>query len=554
MQANLVFKDPRFPYIFTFTDVYMPDAAYISYRSKEAIQYYVYKSVNGWNPGVTASNQGLIGFNFSKIPGFAYGDTYQIISSAGTVNVFNYTPLSALEWSPSSETITWSGYDGSDVVNQSQFATIPFSAVTDIIVGSEANLYSIKNFTSYQNLSALTILDCSRNTFSAVDIQNNIDLINLYIARTPNLQILPMYLCSNIEYLYITVTGLEYLDLTPNISITQADLYYNNKLNTVVLPSTLTLTDLYLNNCALSSINVVACSALNNIVLNDNSLQTSAVDTVINNLSLNGVSNGYLNITNNFPRSSASDVGYTNLINRSWTVEVDTLAPLSWSLPTTTIAWSGYNGSGDFNVYQFSAIPYSDITDIYVDAGKDLSFIRNFAGYQSLTALTILENTNPSFTEINVRNSLELTSLIIDQCNYLTSISINLCSNLKYLLLSFNLLTELDLTLNTALTEAEIYNNDNLTSITLPSVGTLSAIYFYSNSLSSINVSDCPALTIIDLSNNVLTTSAVDTVLIDLNDNGASNGNLDISNNSPRSSASDIAFNSLTAKNWDIVL
>lgn len=322
MQANVVYKDPRFTYIFTFTDQYMPTTANVSFSGAPVNQYYVYKSANGWNPGVTASNQGLIGFEYSTVTGFEFGDTFQIVSSAGTVNVFNYTPLSALSWNPSSTTITWSGYDGSD----------------------------------------------------------------------------------------------------------------------------------------------------------------------------------------------------------------------------------------DSDVSQFSVIAFSGVTDIYIAASKNLDYINNFTSYQSLTSVSIYENTNTNFTEIDLQNNISLKSLIIDQNNYLTSISLNLCSNLEYLLLTFNLIEGLDLTPNTALTEAEIHSNDNLANIILPSTSSLSAVYFYNNNLSFIDVSVCPTLTIIDLSNNVLTTSAVDTVLIDLDDNGASNGNLNISNNSPRSSASDTAFDSLTAKNWSITL
>lgn len=95
MQANLVYKDIRYPFIFTFIDDYLPSTSYIAISGIEVSVYHVYESIDGWNPSASASNLGLIGFDYSNIPGFTFGDTFEVVTSAGTVIVSNYLPLSS---------------------------------------------------------------------------------------------------------------------------------------------------------------------------------------------------------------------------------------------------------------------------------------------------------------------------------------------------------------------------------------------------------------------------------------------------------------------------
>lgn len=95
MQANLVYKDIRYPFIFTFIDDYLPTTSYITISGTEVNNFHIYESVDGWNPSASASNLGLIGFDYSDVSGFTYGDTFEVVTSAGTVIVSNYLPLSS---------------------------------------------------------------------------------------------------------------------------------------------------------------------------------------------------------------------------------------------------------------------------------------------------------------------------------------------------------------------------------------------------------------------------------------------------------------------------
>lgn len=95
MQVNLVYKDIRYPFIFSFIDEYLPSTSYITCSGVEVNNFHVYSVADGWNPTPSASNLGLIGFDYSNVTGFTYGDTFEIVTSAGTVIVSNYLPLSS---------------------------------------------------------------------------------------------------------------------------------------------------------------------------------------------------------------------------------------------------------------------------------------------------------------------------------------------------------------------------------------------------------------------------------------------------------------------------
>lgn len=106
MAANLVIKDPRYNYVFCYTDTFIPSTSYVTIGGVRALTNTVYNSANGWNPGAGNSSQGVIGFNYSNT-GFAYGDTFVLNTSAGNTTVSNYAPASYLFYSDGSSLDGW---------------------------------------------------------------------------------------------------------------------------------------------------------------------------------------------------------------------------------------------------------------------------------------------------------------------------------------------------------------------------------------------------------------------------------------------------------------
>ena len=106
MAATLVIKDPRFNFVFCYTDTFIPSTSYVTIGGVRALTNTVYNSANGWNPGAGNSSQGVIGFNYSNT-GFAYGDTFVLNTSAGNTTVSNYAPASYLFYSNGSSLDGW---------------------------------------------------------------------------------------------------------------------------------------------------------------------------------------------------------------------------------------------------------------------------------------------------------------------------------------------------------------------------------------------------------------------------------------------------------------
>ena len=310
MQANVVYKDIRYPYIFTFTDEYMPTTAYITYNNLPVPQSYVYLSSNGWNPGVTASNQGLIGFEYSKVTGFTYGDNFKVVTSAGNITVFNYAPLSALSWSPvsaSTSIVASGGYGGT--YTSTAFAAVPFSAVTKIEFNSYVSQqfaidYTNNLFTSYQNLQELFIQQ-TNSPLNFINLENNSNLLKCII-YAEQLSAVRLDSCVNLNDFSVALSNkLYYVDLSPNIGLERIFLSLNPSLSAVIIPSTNLIYSIDVSNCAIKS--------------------TYIDDIIINLANGNSISNGDANLGggSNAPRTSASDTAFNTLTSRGWSVTVN---------------------------------------------------------------------------------------------------------------------------------------------------------------------------------------------------------------------------------------
>ncbi len=121
----------------------------------------------------------------------------------------------------------------------------------------------------------------------------------------------------------------------------------------------------------------------------------------------------------------------------------------------------------------------------------------------SNTALTYLDCSNNQLTSLDVSGNTALTSL---DCgvNQLTSLDVGRNTSLTSLDCGGNYLTNLDVSGNTALTSLSCYSN-YLTSLNVSGNTALTSLSCYNNQLTSLNVSGNTALTSLSCYNNQLT-------------------------------------------------
>lgn len=92
--ANEVVQDPRYNWVFCYTDDSLPTTSSIKINGVNAKQYVVYKTAGGWNPPVGAPSQGAIGFTY--IPNtFILGDTFVVSTSSGDSTISDYGPVTS---------------------------------------------------------------------------------------------------------------------------------------------------------------------------------------------------------------------------------------------------------------------------------------------------------------------------------------------------------------------------------------------------------------------------------------------------------------------------
>ena len=89
MVENFIVQDPRYNYVFCYTDTTMPADSVVKINNVNAPTSRVYTSGNGWNPGVGNSSLGVIGFSYNT-NSFVFGGNFQISNSTGVINVSSY--------------------------------------------------------------------------------------------------------------------------------------------------------------------------------------------------------------------------------------------------------------------------------------------------------------------------------------------------------------------------------------------------------------------------------------------------------------------------------
>jgi hypothetical protein len=168
------------------------------------------------------------------------------------------------------------------------------------------------------------------------------------------------------------------------------------------------------------------------------------------------------------------------------------------------------------------------------------------------TSLSVSTCNSNYLTELNVSNCTSLNTLY---CAYndLTELDVSDCTSLNTLYCRSNDLTELDITNCTSLNTLVCAYND-LTELDVSDCTSLNTLNCSYNDLTELDITNCTSLSSLNCYYNDLTQTAVDSILINLDNFGLFGGFLHLRGNATRSFAADAAFYSLTlSKNWNIL-
>jgi len=171
-----------------------------------------------------------------------------------------------------------------------------------------------------------------------------------------------------------------------------------------------------------------------------------------------------------------------------------------------------------------------------------------------VTGLETLYCGGNSFSSIDISSNSSLITFSCDSTSSLTSVNLGSSSVETIALNNNNNLTSVDISSSSSVTSIACANS-GLTSANVAS-STVTAITFVNNSLTSLDVSSCTALDELFVTSNNLSSSAVNTILIDLDNNGLSNGNVQLNGQSPSAPPTGggiTAKANLQAKGWTVV-
>ncbi len=327
------------------------------------------------------------------------------------------------------------------------------------------------------------------------------------------------------------------------------------------------LTELWLNNNQLTSFDGTGLSNLTELWLNNNQL-TSFDGTGLSNLTTLYLGGNQLT---SFDGTDLISLPSLDLSNNQLTSLEDFVFPTN-----LTQLWLNYNqltsfdGTGLSNLTglglmgnqltSFDGTGLSNLTNLYLDVNQLTSldnfvFPTNLSGYlglssnqltsfdgTGLTNLTGLGLVGNQLTSFNGTGLSSLTYLGLDE-NQISSFDGTGLSSLENLEMNINQLTSFNGTGLTNLTE--LYLNENqITNFDATDLGNLSTLSLYMNQLTSLDVSNLPNLTILELGeNSMMTPSANNQILQQLNQHGVSNGYFSSSNG--RTAASNADYNNL---------
>ena len=314
---------------------------------------------------------------------------------------------------------------------------------------------------------------------------------------------------THLQYLNLSNNKLTSLDVSNNAQLQYLNLS-NNKLTSPDLSLNGNLQTLLVDNNQLTELDVSQNPALFNLSVADNHL------TYLNLKNGTSSSNTYfLFKAKNNPHLTCIEVDNPAYATANWAGFVD--AGVTFSNVCVSKTYVPDNGFEQALI----DLGYDDVLDDYVATDNIAGItslnlnsqgISDLTGIEDFTALKFLNLTENQLSSLDLSLNTVLESLYAGD-NQLTSIDLSKNTGLKSLSLEKNKLISLDLNYNAALTSL-IVSGNSLSSIDLGHNPALSTLFAGQNQLTAIDLSHNPALVRLDVNENLLTT-------IDLSQNPA---------------------------------
>ncbi|HEY6143118.1 MAG TPA: T9SS type A sorting domain-containing protein [Flavobacterium sp.] len=362
-------------------------------------------------------------------------------------------------------------------------------------------------------------LDCSVNRLTSLDISQNTALITLYCEfnqltnlDTSNNTVLNVLCCRNNLLKNIDVTKntllndlscdqnqLTNLDISKNIALGDLDCS-NNQLKTLDLSQNTALSSLYCEFNQLTYLDLSKNTGLVNLTCFENQLISLDLskNTILGMVNCSSNQLTYLNlknqnniafITKDFrynPNLACIQVDDADYSNTNWASAKDATASYSTNCPS---------------LVEYTFIPDSKFEDKLIDLGIDTDGKNGKVLTSRINTIDLLDVSSSSITDLaGIQDFAALTELYC-AFNQLTDLDVSVNTALIILDCAGNQLANLDVSKNIALTD--LYCNDNqLKNLDISKNPNLTVFNCFSNQLTSVNVKNGINLEVGDFTNN----------------------------------------------------
>lgn len=310
---------------------------------------------------------------------------------------------------------------------------------------------------------ALTSLDCYYNQISSLDVRSNVSLTNLE-CHSNLLGTIDVSKNTNLKILNCSFNQLNEVDISNNLALVRF-VCNNNQLSELDVSNHTELYDLNCNTNPLGELDVSKNIKL--VYLNCSSTSLDELDVSKNTL--------LYDLNCSYSQLSELDVSKNTLLYR---------------LNCSGSQLSELDVSKNLALEELGCSLLEDLSELDVSKNKLLRSLS--CGGTKISELDL--NANSALLSLNCSKSSQLKTLLVNGATALYSLT-----------LTESLLEELDLTNNNALTTLQCYSNSKLSELDLSNNTQLSTVECYSNKLSKLILTGATRLTRLNCSFNELT-------------------------------------------------
>lgn len=468
-------------------------------------------------------------------------------------------------WTPtivnSGNTLTWEAAPNGVYAGQTIIANQP----TFDFSGNDGTPIMITVTNSGNDFSGLTLFSLN-GASSATNVADSVTDIDISAATA--------LITLNLDYNRIgSPPGTSTLDISQNTELVTLTIRGRNQLYYQTLNTTANtkLESIQIDGSSISNVDFSTNTTLNNVIIENSRLTTPVLDKVVNDLDSHGLNGGQLRIDPNpGVLSYNAYTAYNNLIGKTWTIDAPTpptAADVKTIVLTTTSnssTWKLDRVRNNGLIFNWEATNSAIGTITYDDNSPTFDFSQNIN--EDPITITITSNDGfIGFLEISLYDIGTPGTYVQSK---ITDFNIDNAVNIERFYPNQSSLKSLDISHNTKLQDLYVHGAvrqfvDQPNHIfDISNHPDLKRIRLENTAIESMDVSVNPAkLYWLDLANSEFTSTAIDQILIDLDQYGMSNPpapnsystNIVLAGNPGAPTAASLtAYNNLIAKGWTI--